>query len=288
MAVAATVSIGCPVSSGSASTQASAACPADEHLARLVAASDHIWVGTLDLSRSDYFEQLASERPDYSEIPVTIESVLKGPERSEGVFRHYPVEAAYKPSDATIQASERQSAILFLVQVDEGPVGNYFAGFTPDALRMATEDKTAAVLAEVARQDQIVTGWQTNSSLPHYANVERLIGGLADANGREQQQIFSALEALGEPAVPAIIAQMNNRQPLNSRSISLANHSPDAFEAYRHYGPSLVVDALAAILNQITGENFGNIQNGGSDRQRDAAVAGWHIYAAGLGCTSTH
>jgi len=31
-------------------------------------------------------------------------------------------------------------------------------------------------------------------------------------------------------------------------------------------------------LNQITGENFGNICNGGTDRETQGAVKGWRIY----------
>jgi hypothetical protein len=71
---------------------------------------------------------------------------------------------------------------------------------------------------------------------------------------------------------------------LRTQAISLVNHTPNAFEAMRHYGPEQVVDGLDAVLNQITGESFGSIANGGSDRQRAASVAGWRIYAADLPC----
>jgi hypothetical protein len=45
-----------------------------------------------------------------------------------------------------------------------------------------------------------------------------------------------------------------------------------------------VVDGLAAVLNQMTGERFGSIENGGSSRQRDATVAGWRVFAVDLAC----
>jgi hypothetical protein len=61
-------------------------------------------------------------------------------------------------------------------------------------------------------------------------------------------------------------------------SISLENESPDAFEGLRHYGPEKVVDALAAILNQITGQDFGFIYNGATEAQRTQAVQGWRNF----------
>jgi hypothetical protein len=77
---------------------------------------------------------------------------------------------------------------------------------------------------------------------------------------------------------------MDDRRPLRTQAISLVNHAPNAFEATRHYGPDQVVDGLDAVLRQITGQSFGSIENGGSSRERDAAVAGWRIYAADLPC----
>ena len=100
----------------------------------------------------------------------------------------------------------------------------------------------------------------------------------------EQQRLFGELEDLGPSAVPAIIAQMDDRRPLAVAQISLQNRSPNAFEAVRHYGPEQIVDALDAILNQITGESFGFIVNGGTETERSNSVAGWRTYAAKLHC----
>jgi hypothetical protein len=73
---------------------------------------------------------------------------------------------------------------------------------------------------------------------------------------KTEHQAFSDLEALRCAAVPAIIKRMDDRRNLPDPTISLENKSPDAFEGLRHYGPKKVVDALAAILNQLTGEDF--------------------------------
>lgn len=93
-----------------------------------------------------------------------------------------------------------------------------------------------------------------------------------------EKKAFSDLEALGCPAVPAIIRRMDDRQSLPYAQIDLRNLSPDAFESVRHYGPIEVVDALAAILNQLTAQDFGFIYNGATDDERTKAVQGWQQF----------
>jgi hypothetical protein len=39
-----------------------------------------------------------------------------------------------------------------------------------------------------------------------------------------------------------------------------------------------VADAIAAILGQITQEDFGTIVHGGSERERKAVINGWRVY----------
>ncbi|MEO7277343.1 MAG: hypothetical protein ABIW33_04905 [Sphingomicrobium sp.] len=113
--------------------------------------------------------------------------------------------------------------------------------------------------------------------------MRRLLTSLPHAKEKQQRETFRKLEALGVAGVPAIVAQMDNRHPLVTRAISLANQSPTAFESVRYYAPELVVDAMDAILNQITGYG-GSIVNGGSEQKRQAAVADWRKYAAGMRC----
>jgi hypothetical protein len=97
-------------------------------------------------------------------------------------------------------------------------------------------------------------------------------------NARTEHAAFADLEAMGCPAVPAIIRQMDDRRRLPDQSISLRNKAPDSFEGLRHYGPEEVVDALAAILNQLTAEDFGSIYNGGTEEERSKTIQGWRHY----------
>jgi hypothetical protein len=93
-----------------------------------------------------------------------------------------------------------------------------------------------------------------------------------------EERAFSDLEALGCAAVPATIQRMDDRRSLPDPRISLFNKSPKAFEGIRHYGPAQVVDALAAILNQVTGRHFGFIYNGATDEERTKTIQGWRKF----------
>lgn len=106
--------------------------------------------------------------------------------------------------------------------------------------------------------------------------VALLIERMLKAN--TEQKAFSDLEAIGCAAVPSIIRQMDDRRALHDPRISLRNESPNAFEGIRHYGPQEIVDALAAILNQLTGKDFGFIYNGSTDDERKRTVQGWRQF----------
>jgi hypothetical protein len=259
-------------------------CPMDTALSALIADSDYILLGTMRVPLEELQRQAGAERPDYIDIPVDIERTAKGMPVASAVIRFYPVDAWYKPSTSTVAKLSGEPALLFLTQVDDGPAGLYFAGSTPGALRPAGAQTMKAVESEVKRQASVLESWVADPSLPHFPEVQRLIAMLGLVRGDEQRRIFEQLEQLGERAVPAIVANMDDRRPLLDKQISLRNRSPAAFERVRHYRPDLVVDALSAVLNQITDKNFGSIHNGGTERQRTAAVAGWRIYASGLHC----
>ena len=258
-------------------------CPADASLAKLVAESDIVLIGRMEVPKQRLLEEAQKASPDYLNIPIRVEDVVKG-DPGTGVVRVYPQDRPYAPANEALLRLADEPAILFLTRVDKGPVGLYFAGYSPDALRPATQATVSAARSEVSRQAQIVRSWHADAKLPRFDEVKTLIARLGEVSGKDQQKVFAQLEALGEEAVPAMIAQMDDRRPLRTRAISLVNHAPDAFEGKRHYGPEQVVDGLAAVLNQITGQSFGTIVNGASNRERDAAVAGWRIYASDLRC----
>jgi hypothetical protein len=101
---------------------------------------------------------------------------------------------------------------------------------------------------------------------------------LAATTQSAQQRAFDEIEALGCAAVPSIIRRMDDRRKLPIAYIALKNTSPNAFEAFRQYGPEEMVDALAAILNQLTGEHFEFIYNGATSDARTQSVAQWRSF----------
>lgn len=274
-------------------------CPAPyitPEISELVAASQLILIATARVPRAELLDAARSPSPDYLNIPLTRVEYLKGsPSKATVVLRAYPKDRPYAPSNAALLAAANAPNIFFLLQVDDGPAGLYFAGNTSAALQPASPDTTEAVRREIARQRRILDNWRSDPTLPYYDEVGRLIAKLTsiertgqrgtEAELQAQQEVFRRLEALGEAAVPAIVAHMDDRRALAFHQISLVNHDPNAWESMRHYRPELVVDALAAILNEITGKSFGHIYNGGSEGERRAAVNGWRIYSASLLCS---
>ena len=274
----------CASAAAEPSKSASTHCPASLPLARLVAEADLIVAASPDVPAERLRSAMAVETPDYIDVTLRSATILKGEADAAGlVVRIYPQARAHAPSPESLLARARQPTLFFLVRVDKGPTGLYFAS-SPEALQSESPAQLAAVQTEVRRQQLLNSHWVADPSLPQYSRVRALLAGLPEATLGRQELIFRDLEALGSDAVPAIIAQLDDRTPLAHQQISLVNHFPGAFEALRHYGPVLVVDALDAILNQITGFG-GSIVNGGSERQRRNAVEMWRVYAADMGCS---
>lgn len=102
--------------------------------------------------------------------------------------------------------------------------------------------------------------------------LEVRISGLVDAmtrSERAERAAFEELESLGSQAVPYMVGHLKDMRPLAARSIRFTNKAPDAFEGERHYSPATVHDAIAAILNHVTGEHFVFVYNGATDQERE-------------------
>lgn len=250
---------------------------------RLVASARLIVIGTPmpDAAALDSMKRV------YVPIPVEAVSALKGRAPSPLVVNHWNGEVAYAPSNDAVLACLARPTVLFLTLEDFGDGAKIYYGGGKASLRPANAKFVAATRAEIAWQVDYLRHWKPDTRAPHYRRVKAIIGEVAairlrganeDLAKRRQQDAFRRLEALGMDAVPAIVAQMDDRRPLAVQQISLVNHAVDAFEGMRHYGPKLMVDALSAILNQITGESFSGIHNGGSEEDRVHDVSGWRIY----------
>ena len=154
----------------------------------------------------------------------------------------------------------------------------YFAGYTPRALSEPTPESVARVRQEIEAQRTILARFGKEfppEKEPLYNRVKELI----DRTTQRETQVdaFGQLEKLGLDGVPAMIMLMDDRRDLAIPAITFVN-PPGHWEGLRHYGPRKVVDAISAVLNQITSQVFGSIYNGASEKERQEAVNGWKLY----------
>lgn len=244
----------------------------------LCAASSTIVTGTLHVP----VEELRAAQGSggrYVSATVDVSEVLKG-ERSEArVVTFFSDDRPYAPKSIELVALDGRPVLLFLTAIpDDGASGQpktYFAGYTPGAVRPLSPSELTDIRAEIARQTRVLRNWRPHPEWPHEAAVKKLIAKTLVRT--TAARAFHDLENLGPAAVPALSDLMDDRRRLGAEGIALKN-PPGGFEGHRIYRPVLVVDALAAILNQITGADFGSIANGGVERQRRLAVNGWRIY----------
>jgi hypothetical protein len=254
--------------------------PRPDALWPLVAKSHVIVTGTLDVPVDQIRSCLTSNRHAYAEINVTRDETLKGNPPESFVVRWHTEPRDYAPDPKLVIALDGKRALLFFANVEDAPTrGYYFAGYTPRALAVASETLIEHVQHEAFAQQKFL-GRFSEVFPPAEEPLYDRIKGLIDATTRKDSQMaaFRELEQLGPKAVPAIIMLMDDRRDLAIPSISLRNKSSDAFERIRHHKPKKIVDAMAAILNQITGHSFGTIDNSGSERERQATIDGWRVY----------
>ncbi len=171
--------------------------------------------------------------------------------------------------------------LLFLIDLREDKYNQaFFLTGHPPQFITSTPKLVEEVKKEVLIQTEAITRFGTDAEAfnkySHRTEVGRLVEEMLDPS--KATQAYARLEELGAKAVPAMITHMGDRRELAVKHLQLENKSKDAWEAYRHYGPQVVVDALAAILNQITGESFGNIHNGGTEAERTKEHHGWLVW----------
>ena len=127
----------------------------------------------------------------------------------------------------------------------------------------------------------LLSGCATNSATAEDPMARR-VASLVEATTHKatEDQAFIELESLGDGAVPYLIGHLGDERALPIKQISLLNKAPDAFEGIRHYGPTVVHDALSALLNQITGKSFEFVYNGSTQAEREADRKQWQDWCA--------
>jgi hypothetical protein len=246
-----------------------------------VANADIIVEARLSVPVVQINEQLKSKQYDYVTVHAVVPSYLKGAATKKSLsFVYYPQPDKYQPSPDALVALDGLPAVIFLQHSsDTGTDNLYLAGNSQNSILPTTPFVDQQVRQEIANERDILTEFpNSREGAPddcqdHVASLIKQI-----LVKRSEIDAFAELEELGTPAVPSIIRLMDDRRPLPMKSIELSNHASDSFESTRLYGPKEIVDALAAILNQITGESFAFIYNGGTEPERRKAVNSWKVY----------
>jgi len=222
---------------------------------------------------------------NYAEITAPVLKTLKGDLKEEMILRMYMNKENY---DYISSLPDNLEIVIFLQKLYNrwGPAygseyNYYIANNINNSIIVSNDNIINYVINEIAFQDQIINeqlyrNFVINNRMNN--DIRSTINNLT--NRIMQQNSFNSLQSHGIDAVPYIILLLDDFRELPIKSISLRNNAPDAFEGMRHYGPHLVVDALAAILNQITGEHYGFIYNGNdtTDNERRQTIKGWRIY----------
>ncbi len=259
-------------------TLASAAEPnsaPDSDLWRLVAKSHTIVSGQLRVPLDQIKEAIAAGEGRYVDISVSEPHAIKGPAPAgKVVVRYWTEPQAYAPSTALLEELAGKDTILFLFQFDEAGPDNYFTR-APNALHAFSAEGLAAVAAEVKAQEAILKAYQrTGTEDADVRRVKKLVNSLTKS--RKAEGALAELQSLGKESVPAMIHLMDDRRELAIKQITVPN-PPGHWEGFAHYAPQEVVDVMTILLGRITGESFSTIYNGGSERERAAAVDAWRI-----------
>ena len=247
-----------------------------DYLWETIAKFPYILAGTFHVDTNE-IKKINKDKGDYIEFDLAIDSVLKGDVPSKEIIVNKFICGKKAPycNDSNLFLFNGKKSIVLLTL---GYSGGYYLPYSA-ANSIFPETDKVKIKEEIAKQEEIIGSKVHEKICPtvqYSSEVKSLIDDMLVQS--KAKDAYVKLEKLGIQGVPAIICQMDDRRELAVKGISLENKSPQAWEAFRHYSPELVVDVLEAILNQITGKSFGEIHNGGSEEERVETVNGWRIY----------
>lgn len=247
-----------------------------------VAKSRFIVAGTFQVD-SNKLKEIIETESGYLNFTLSIDSVLKGELQTKELniakYIFSKKDKSHRSNDSSLFLLNGKKTIDFLIESPASIESLFMLGNIDNSLTSKTEDTIKVITNEVKQQQEITDDKTFFSICPNDKNSARVKRLIADMhNGAKANDAYIELEKMGFDAVPSMICQMDDRRELAQKHISLENKNPKAWEAYRHYSPKVVVDVLEAILNQITGQSFGFIENGGTEEERANTVRGWRTY----------
>lgn len=252
-----------------------------------VARATHVVEGVFHID-TNKISKIKNSKSDYVDVEFDVKAVLKGelPQTNLSLreFICDKKETAPYCDESKLIALNEKKVVAFIHKrsyqlYKKDTTEFYFSGRTLNSIFPDTAGNKSRIINEIERQKLIINNKLFMADCPddsNYSKAKEYVENMMSEFTAEQAYVD--LEKMGKAAVPSMICLMDDRRELAVKRISLKNNWPDAWEAYRHYSPKLVVDVMSAILNQITGESFGEIYGGGSEEERRCAVDAWRVY----------
>lgn len=213
-------------------------------------------------------------------VPVQVTRVYKGELEAPIVHLYQPNGAFNVPNDGSTAQVQSREWLFPLSRLAWLPTDTLMLAH-PSFVYSWTPSRHEALEQELAWQLRVTHagfGLPSRAEVDHYARVGALIREMGSES--TARRAYEALISLGPDAVPAIILQMDDRRRFPPGRIMVPNSS--GYESIAHYGPKLIVEALAAILSRLSDRSFNMIYNGGTDEQHVHEVACWRVYLADM------
>jgi hypothetical protein len=259
------------VLSGTCQAQSPAGSPIDPEWP-LLADSSLILRARMDVPVEKVDETIKTGKESFVTLRFDVLDTIKGTGGLKSVKAVYRSGAeSYNPAPKTVLALNGKEVLVF--------ISDRYIVQEKEAIRLFEPGKVEQLRKEVSNQWLIKKNFaQLPAAMPD--NLQGTVRALIDEMTDEatQQDAVWRLQRLGPRAAPSIIRLMDDRRTLPLTRTMFINNHPKAFEAISHYGPKVVVDALATVLPGMTERSFGAINSGGSEDERRTVVNAWRVY----------
>jgi len=197
-----------------------------------------------------------------------------------------------------LRALEGKEALVFLRVFSSRSGRTYFEiEWFPSSVQQYSPASDAALREELRNQDRMVSEVKAlldARGFPGEEQIKAQTALLLNPSTYRVEDRFSsvssvpaplaALEALGEPAIPALVKLLDDRRPLPGGKVEITQRTSNTVN---FLSAGEVVDVLSRVLNRVAVDagdtkqwdysTFGGLAAGSSPADRDRAVRGWRL-----------
>lgn len=244
---------------------------------RLIAKSPLILRGVMTVPTEEFNESRQYNEFKFINLQLKVIEVLKGNLAESNIQIKYQAKGRSDAPNPDFILSMNQKDAIFFLEYNDWPnwKGIYFTNHPPsEALQKFTKQLIQEIKREITKQERMIKDLKIckSETLPYQNDVKLLIKEMFVKESAAMA--YNKLSLLDSNAVPALVCNLDNRQQLPLQTLIFSKMPGFTIQ----YHPKVAIDALAAILNKITEENFGRIYNGGSERERDQLLWSWRVW----------